>query len=175
MTGWIQIPGTRIDYPVMYTPGDPVYYQYRSFQKEKNSYGSIFIDGDCRMEEAPPNVILYGHHMRNGSMFAELQNYDSREFWQEHQTVYFDTLAKTGKWQVVAAFKRPAEELDEEFKKMLLAETEEDYERLADYICRYQFYDTGIRFSWPEELITLTTCEYTQGDGRLLVVAKRVE
>lgn len=175
LIGWIQIPGTQIDYPVMYTPQDPTYYQYRSFQKEKNSYGTIFIDGDCRMEDAPPNVILYGHHMRNGAMFAELQNYDSFEFWQEHQTVYFDTLEENGDWQVVAAFKRPAEELDEEFKKMLLAETAEDYERLADYIRRYQFYDTGIEFSWPEELITLTTCEYTQGDGRLLVIARRVE
>lgn len=173
MAGWIRIDGTVIDYPVMHTPEDPEFYLYRDFQKAESAYGMIFIDGECRLDGTSPNLLIYGHHMRNGSMFAGIQDYDSRDFWQEHPLIQFDTLTESGCYQVIGAFKRPAGELDESFKKMLLAETEEDYNRLLSYIKQWNFYDTELQASWPEPLITLTTCEYTQKDGRFFVVAKK--
>lgn len=173
MTGWIRIEGTVIDYPVMHTPLDPEYYLYRDFQKESSAYGMIFIDGECRMDGTSPNLLIYGHHMKNGSMFAEIQKYDSREFYQAHPLIEFDTLTEQGTYEIIGAFKRPAGELDESFKKMLLAETEEDYQNLMEYIKQWQFYDTNTEAVWPEPLITLTTCEYTQKDGRFFVIAKK--
>jgi len=175
MMGWIRIEGTQIDYPVMYTPEDPEYYLYRNFKKEKSSYGMIFIDGDCRLDGTSPNILIYGHHMRNGSMFAEIENYDSREFWENHPYIEFDTLEEPGTYQVIGAFKQPANRVDEDFMTMLLAQTEEDYEELIRFVKGYRFYDTQLEAEYPEELITLATCEYTQTDGRFFVVAKKVE
>lgn len=175
MQGWIHIEGTKVDYPVMYTPKEPEFYINRNFDKERSSYGMIFIDGDCRMDQTSPNILIYGHHMKNGDMFAEIENYDSSEFQKAHPYVEFDTLSETGTYQVLAAFKQPASRLDEDFKTMMLAEDEEQYGKLMDYLKAHRFYDTGVEAVWPEQLITLTTCEYTQKDGRFFVVAKRVE
>ena len=80
MQGWIRIEGTKVDYPVMYTPDEPEFYINRNFDKEKSSYGMIFIDGDCRVDQSTPNILIYGHHMKNGDMFAEIEKYNSREF-----------------------------------------------------------------------------------------------
>ena len=175
MQGWIRIEGTTGDYPVMYTPDEPEFYINRNFDKEKSSYGMIFIDGDCRVDQSTPNILIYGHHMKNGDMFAEIEKYNSREFQEAHPYVKFDTLAETGTYQVIAAFKQPASRLDEDFKTMLLAKDEEQYEKLMNYLKIHRFYDTGAEAVWPDRLITLTTCEYTQKDGRFFVVAKRVE
>lgn len=175
MAGWIRIPDTVIDYPVMHTPEDPEYYFHRDFEKNYSSYGMIFLDGDCRLDGTSPNLVLYGHHMRNGSMFAQIQSYDDPEYWQAHPLIQFDTLEELGTYEVLGAFKAPAAELDEEFKQMLLAQTEEDYGRLMDYLEGRRFYDTGVDASYPRQLITLTTCEYTQKDGRFFVVAAKVE
>lgn len=175
MAGWIRIPDTKIDYPVMHTPEDPEYYFHRDFEKNYSSYGMIFLDGDCRLDGSSPNLLLYGHHMRNGSMFAQIQSYDSKEFCREHPYIYFDTLEELGTYEVLGAFKAPAAELDDDFKKMLLAETEEDYGRFMNYLKGRRFYDTGVEAEYPRQLITLTTCEYTQKDGRFFVVAAKVE
>lgn len=175
MQGWIRIEGTKVDYPVMYTPEEPEFYINRNFNKERSAYGMIFMDGDCRLDGTSRNLLLYGHHMKNGDMFAEIENYDSRAFWEAHPVIEFNTLEDTGEYQVLAAFKQPASRLDEEFKTMLLAQDEEQYGKLMDYLKANRFYGTGLEASWPDDLITLTTCEYTQKDGRFFVVAKRAE
>ena len=92
----------KVDYPVMYTPDEPEFYINRNFDKEKSSYGMIFIDGDCRVDQSTPNILIYGHHMKNGDMFAEIEKYNSREFQEAHPYVKFDTLAETGTYQVIA-------------------------------------------------------------------------
>lgn len=172
MAGWIRIDGTRVDYPVMHTPQEPEFYFHRDFEGEYSAYGMIFADGDCLMDGSDPNLLIYGHHMRNGSMFAQIEDYQREEFWREHPVICFDTLKELGRYEVAGAFKRPAGELDEDFKNMLLARTEEDYKALWDMLRTSRFYDTGVEPVPGRRLITLTTCEYTQGDGRFFVVAQ---
>lgn len=175
MCGWIRVKGTVIDYPVMHTPEDPEYYFHRDFEGNYSSYGMIFIDGACRLDGTSPNLLLYGHHMRNGSMFAAIEDYDNAEFWRTHPQIQFDTLEEPGTYEVIAAFKLPAAQLDEDFKTMLLAENQEDFERLMGKLEAWRFYDTGVGAEWGDQLITLTTCEYTQKDGRFFVVARKME
>ena len=175
MCGWIRIPGTVIDYPVMHTPEEPEYYFHRDFEGNYSSYGMIFIDGECSLDGSASNLVIYGHHMRNGSMFAGLGEYDSREFWQSHPYIYFDTLEKEGVYQVIGAFKLPGAQLDEAFKSMLLAPTREEFDELMESLKACRFYDTGEEAVWGDRLITLTTCEYTQQDGRLFVVARQIQ
>ncbi len=174
MIGWIRIDGTVIDYPVMQTPDREDYYLHRGFDGEYSSYGMIYMDETCKPGKSP-NCLIYGHHMRNGSMFAALEGYTDPEFWQQHPTVEFDTLTEPGSYQVIGAFRIPAEDLDVEFLSVLSAGTQERYEQLVDYVRENCAYDSGIVPQWPQQLITLTTCEYTHQDGRLMVVAVKTE
>lgn len=174
LVGWIFIDNTVINYPVMYTPSDPDFYLHRNFRKEDASSGMIYIDGNCRMDGTSRNLLIYGHHMRNGAMFASLQKYDSPSYYRDHPYVMFNTLDETAVYQVVAAFKQPAATVDDSFKKMLLAGTDEEFNQLAAYVAAHRFYDTGVTMDSSDSLITLTTCEYTQGDGRFFVIAKKI-
>ena len=87
MVGWIQIEGTKIDYPVMQTPADPNYYLKHDFEKHYTDYGCPFMQADCDALAPSDNLIIYGHNMKDGSMFADLAKYRSNDFWQNHKTV----------------------------------------------------------------------------------------
>lgn len=172
--GWIRIEGTRIDYPVMYTPGRPEYYLHLDFQKRPSSYGTPFLDNNCRLEEPKTNLLLYGHHMKNGSMFADLQNYTEQEFFAEHPYVQFDLVDQAGSYEIAAVVRVDASSDRTPWQKLLFPGTEEEFNLAWQTFCRQRFYDTGVELTAEDELLALVTCEYTQRDGRLMVVAKRI-
>lgn len=120
VTGWIRVDGTVIDYPVMQTPETPDFYLKRGFDKKYSAYGMIYMDEDCDLDAGCPNFVLYGHHMKNGSMFAALEKYTSEEFYREHPEILFDTLEETGRYQVAAVFKTPGTQITEAFAGTLL-------------------------------------------------------
>ena len=93
--GWICIEGTNINYPVMQTPNNPDYYLKHSFEKTYSDYGVPYIEESCAVGLSN-NVVIYGHHMKNGSMFADLCNYTDKNFYEEHKTIQFDTLSTLG-------------------------------------------------------------------------------
>ena len=134
----------------------------------------IYMDEDCDLDAGCPNFVLYGHHMKNGSMFAALEKYTSEEFYREHPEILFDTLEEIGRYQVAAVFKMPGAQITEAFAGTLLAATEEDYNAFIAYAKEHSLYDTGVTPQWPEQLLTLGTCEYTYEDGRLFVVGRAV-
>ena len=171
LAGWVKIDGTVIDYPVMQTPEDPNYYLHRGFDKEYSAYGMIYLDARCSLDGSCPNYLLYGHHMKNGSMFAELEQYAFKDYWNENPLIQFDTLEETGAYKVLAVLRLDADTLSPDFTSMLAARNEEDYVALMEYVDRNKLYDTGITAQWPQQLLTLTTCEYTKKNGRLLVFA----
>lgn len=173
VAGWLEIEGTVISYPVMYTPQDPDYYLYRNFQKEKSAGGSIYMDGACKPEKDVGNLLLYGHHMRNGDMFASLVNYADPVYEKEYPEIRFVTPKEISCYQIMAVFGLPAEQVDEEFMEMLRAGSKEAYKKLLEFMEEHRLYDTGVRAHWPEQLMILATCEYTRKDGRFFVAAKR--
>ena len=87
--GWLSIDGTNISYPVMYTPSDPQKYLRRSFYGKYSQSGVPFLDGRCDLQSS--NLIIYGHNMRNGTMFSDLKKYVERDFLNAHRTVKFET------------------------------------------------------------------------------------
>lgn len=87
--GWICIDGTNINYPVMYTPNDPQKYLRRDFDGEYSIYGVPFLDYRCNMNTA--NLIIYGHNMKNGTMFADLKEYLVSDFLSAHKIIEFET------------------------------------------------------------------------------------
>ncbi len=181
--GWISIPGTEIDYPVMYTPEDPDFYLNHGFDQEPSAGGMIYLDagddGGGRKAQEPAeaeaakriNFILYGHHMKNGTMFAGLEQYLDPEFFKEHRTIFFDTLAGTGEYEVFAVFSMTAAEAKERLAPYLAAESREQYGRLMETVRVKSLHGPKETPEWPRRLLTLMTCEYTQNEGRLFLMA----
>lgn len=173
MAGWITIPGTGVDYPVMYTPEEPEYYLRRNFYGEYAVCGSIFVGEGC----APDGIhtILYGHNMDDGSMFATLLDYQEEEFAKEHATILYDTLEEEGEYQVVGAFYSEAYASDEKdvfrYYRYTDLSDPEVYEEYVHQVKEISLYDTGVTPQPGDKLVTLSTCSYHTADGRFVVVA----
>ncbi len=175
MAGWIAIEDMPINYPVMYTPDSPDYYLKHNFAKEYSAYGVPYIAEHCNPAEPSDNVIIYGHHMNNGTMFAGLVNYEDKNFYEQHKTIRFDTLTQTAEYEVIAVFKTTV--YDETGFKYYLFSQAEKPEEFTDYVeqCKkLSLYDTGVTAEYGDKLITLSTCEYSSTNGRLVVVAKKL-
>lgn len=175
LVGWVSIPGTRIDYPVMQTKDTPNFYLKHAFDKSYSNYGVPYMQENCDIGISD-NLVLYGHHMNNGSMFSDLCQYASEDFYQEHKTIRFDTLDDFGEYEVIAAFKTVAYS-EEGFKyyHFVSAENAEDFEKYIAKCKELALYDTGVTAEYGDELITLSTCEYSRTNGRMVVVAKKIE
>ena len=170
--GWISIDGTNVNYPVMQTPNNPDYYLKHSFEKSYSDYGVPYIDEACALGISN-NIVVYGHHMRNGSMFADICKYTDKSFYEEHKTIKFDTLSSLGEYEVVAVFKFDTN--NESFKfNEYTAMDEAEFDEFMENVHSRQLYDTGVDAEYGDELLTLSTCEYTYKNGRFVVVAKKV-
>lgn len=175
LVGWITIEGTNINYPVMQSPGEQNYYLYKNFDGEYSVRGSIYADEECDVFTPSDNVVLYGHHMQDGSMFSALNNFDAKSYWQERRFITFNTLLERHTYEIIAVFKTSAS-VGEGFRyhQFINAETEEEFNEFVATCKRLAFYDTGVSAEYGDKLLTLSTCEYTLTNGRLVVVAKRV-
>lgn len=174
MIGWIHIEGTNVDYPVMQSPASPDYYLHRDFHKQNSSYGTPYLDEYCKYTDPRTSLLIYGHHMKNGSMFASLEHYTDRAFYEEHPFVQFDTLDEAGTYEVAAVIKVDATGDQTIWQDLLFPEEETDFAGAWDRVKKQSFYDTGLELSREDELLALVTCEYTLKDGRTMVIAKRI-
>ena len=172
--GWIQIPDTTIDFPVMYVEGDNDTYLYANFKKEWDGGGTPFIDGACTLNPASDNLIIYGHNMNDNSMFQPLMNYKEKDFYKKHKTIQFDTVSERGTYEVVAVLVTRALYDDEKgfrYYGHLDFNSEREFDYYWDNIKSMALYKTDTEPVYGDKLITLSTCEYSQEDGRLAVIA----
>ncbi len=174
--GWIKIDGTRIDYPVMYTPNDPEYYIDHNFDGETSSSGAPFIGEG--FSEGGLHTIIYGHNMKNGTMFADLLDYSRSEFYKEHQTIEYYTLSGKGEYEIISAFYSRVyyQEETDVFRYYNYTDLS-DEETFNEYISRAEsssMFDTGVTAEYGDEILTLSTCSYNTENGRFVVVAKRI-
>lgn len=170
--GWIRIEGTKVNYPVMQTPNKPDFYLKHSFDKSYSDYGVPYIDEAC-MTGISNNLVIYGHHMNDGSMFADLCKYTDADFCKEHPTIAFDTLSSLGKYEVIAAFKFNTNRETFKYNEYTLMD-EAQFAEFMENVHARQLYDTGVNAEYGDQLLTLSTCEYTYPNGRFVVVAKKV-
>lgn len=176
MVGWIEIEGTKLNYPVLQTPDEKDFYLHRDFNKEQSKHGAIYVQENCDVWTPSDNVVIYGHNMKDGSMFATLLKYRKQEYWEEHRYIYFNTLLERHTYEVVAVFKTSAT-VGKGFDYHLFvdAEDEAEFNEYIAQIKKLDYYDTGVDAEYGDKLITLSTCEYTLTNGRLVVVAKRMK
>lgn len=143
--GWVCIPDTNINYPIMHTPENPQHYLRLNFQQRYSASGTPFLDYRCTLESE--NRIIYGHNMTDGSMFADLLNYLDEGYRQAHPIIEFETAEGCGYYQVTDVRQVNADDA---------------------------WYSSGLA-SGEGEYLTLSTCDETGGDKRVIVIAQRME
>lgn len=174
IVGWMKIEGTPINYPVMQTPDRVDYYLKRDFSGAYSEHGCLYIRESCDVFAPSDNITIYGHHMKDGSMFTKLDKFRSQSFWEENHTIQFDTLYEHHTYTVFAVFTTTAS-VGKGFTYHLFenAEDEADFNQFISTCKELSFYDTGITPEYGDKLICLSTCEYSQTNGRLVVAAVR--
>ena len=175
MVGWIQIDGTAIDYPVVQTPDEPNFYLRRNFYKENATCGTIYVREACDVNLPSDNVTVYGHNMRNGTMFADLHKFAKKSFWEDHRYVNFDTLHEYRTYEIFAIFRTTAD-LTKGFTYHIYDTfaTEKSFNEFVSTCKNMSLYNTGITPAYGEKLLTLSTCDKSIPDGRLVVVCRLV-
>lgn len=176
VAGWLTVEGTKIDYPVMQC-GDDEYYLHHDFDGEDSKYGCLYVRERADLEEGT-NFVIYGHNMRDGSMFGELDLYLEEAFYREHPRVSFDTLFEERNYEILAVFRSQVYSEDAEvfkYYQFYEADTEEEFDDFYENIKALSLYDTGVTAEFGDTFLTMSTCAYHVDDGRLAVVAKRVK
>lgn len=174
MVGWISIAGTTINYPVMQSRNNPNFYLKHNFEKEYSYLGTPYVQENCDIAESD-NLVIYGHHIKGGKMFGALEDYKSKSFYEEHKNIQFDTLTEQEEYEIVAVFKTVAYSSEGfRYYDFVDAENEEDFNSYVGKCKELALYDTGVTAEYGDRLITLSTCEYSAQNGRLVVVAKKV-
>lgn len=188
LVGWIKVPGTKIDYPVMQTPDNPEFYLHMDFNKEPSASGTPFLDANSVVkprdgEETTWNWLIYGHNMKFGTMFHDLQEYDSEDFWKEHSTFTFDVYdpetgeTDNGEYEIFAVSRSNIKPEDSKAFKYYQCAGYTDEEHFNAYVSGVKAessYDTGVIPEFGDQLVTLSTCAYHTKEGRFYIVGRRI-
>lgn len=170
--GWIKIENTMISYPVMQSIDNPDFYLKHGFDKGYSDYGVPYLDEACATGLSN-NLVIYGHNMKNGTMFHDLLKYSATGYWEEHPIIRFDTLSQLNEYQVVLAFRFDTNHEDFRYNEYTDM-NEEEFIKFMEECRSRQLYDTDISVEYGDELLTLSTCEYSYENGRFVVLAKKI-
>jgi sortase B len=176
--GWLTIPDTNVDYPVMFTPADEQKYLHLDFDQNYSSSGTLFVAKDADPIRPSDNVLIYGHNMKAGTMFHSLLSYEKEDFYQAHKRFTFDTLADNGTYEVIAAFRTQIDEDNPSLFKYYESFNFTDEKSFNEYVEKAKSltpYNIDTTAEYGDKLITLSTCAYHTNEGRYVIVAKKVK
>lgn len=177
--GWIKVPGTNIDYPVTQTT-DNEYYLKTDFYGNPTDMGNIFADYTVPIADGknPPNTILYGHNMRTKYQFQALMSYKRRDFLENFPTIEFDTLYSNNTYKIFAMFLVNTREEHGEVFYYHMKTTFKDQDDFNSYVAEAMdrsYYHTGVDLKYGDEIITLSTCDFSSfADLRFVVMARKI-
>lgn len=177
LIGWINLPDTLIDYPVLQRD-DNEYYLNHDFYGDISKHGSIFMD--CKNDVLLPstNLILYGHNMKDGTMFSALRKYKDQSFFENHKIISFHTIYEKSQYEIISVFLSKVYLKNEDvfkYYQFVHASNHEEFDEFYHNIKELSLYDTNNEAQYGDTFITLSTCDYTTEDGRLVVVAKKIQ
>lgn len=181
MVGWITVPGTIIDYPVV-QGSDNDYFLTHDYKGDSNRNGAIYLDFrvDFEYGRISRNVIIHGHHMKSGVMFANLVKYDDPEFLRQNPIVRFDSMYEDSLWVIFAVMKIDAYGGEDgmptfDFMKCDFADDGEFAQYVADIRAR-SVYDTAgiVDVNGSDSIITMSTCSYEYDNFRTVIVARKM-
>lgn len=178
LAGWITIPGTKIDYPVMQAVSESSdFYLDHNYDGAKDINGSIFLDSRNNVEHPNDNMVIYGHNMKSGMMFGGLKEYLDKKYWQEHKFITFHTIYEEAEYEIMAVCLSKVEEENDSFKyyDFIDAGNKKAFKRYVKNIKALNIMDEDLDISYGDKLLTLSTCNNYTKDGRLFLVAKKCE
>lgn len=167
--GWLCIPETDINYPVVHTPDDAEKYLRRNFQGEYSESGVPFLDFRCSLDSG--NLIIYGHNMMNGTMFAALQGYVREDFCKAHPIVEFQTADGCEEYQVFAVAWVKS---NDDWYKFVSADAAEDFNSAVGKVIGKALLTINPPPEYRQQILTLSTCYDSAHNGRLLVLAAKI-
>lgn len=156
---WIEVPGTKIDYPILRSPSFS-YYLHRDFRKRKNVLGSVFVQPEVAEELSGQHIIIYGHNMRDKQMFGLLHNFESEKFFKEHKDVYIYQPGQILHAAVYSAY--DCMDATDTYKTEF--DSEDAWGEWQEMTVRRSCYHTGTEPKASDQVITLSTC--SNGKGR---------
>lgn len=174
--GWLQIPDTQIDLPVMQPFKEKDFYLDHDFTGAPSAEGALFTDlkNSCWPQDG--NTVIYGHNMKNGHLFGELDLYENEDYFQAHKEIHFDTIYETGLYEAVAVVKtRILNENEPGFRyyQFFQYENKEEFQKCLEFVEKNQMFETGGALQYGDIILMLSTCEYSQENGRLVLVARK--
>lgn len=176
LVGWLSIEGMVIDYPVMQCEDDE-YYLHHDFYGQDSKYGCLYVRNRADVNTPGTNFIIYGHNMKDGSMFGDLDLYRRESFFQEHPVICFDTLYEERTYEILAVFRSQVYNSDDDvfrYYQFYEAQTQEEFDEFYENIKELSLYDTGVTAEFGDSFLTLSTCAYHVEDGRFAIVAKKL-
>ncbi len=175
LVGWIFIEGTNINYPVMQCEED-AYYLSHNFYKKKDKYGCLYVKAIADVNTPATNFIIYGHNMKDNSMFGNLEQYKEEIFFKEHAYINFDTLYEERVYQIISVFQTQISKEENGFRyyQFYQADTEEEFLYFYENIKKIALYDTKVTAEFGDTFLTLSTCFGQMENVRFVVIAKRI-
>lgn len=175
--GWLSIPKTQIDAPVMQPQKESDFYLSHDFKGSASVEGALFVDAKNSLMHQDHNTVIYGHNMKNGHMFGTLDLYKNADYFQAHKKIHFDTIYETGIYEAVAVVKtRILQEEEPGFRYYQFFEydDQQSFQACQDFVKANQLFDAGSSLQYGDQILMLSTCEYSQENGRLVLVARKV-
>ena len=165
---WLKVEGIDASYPVAQGP-DNDFYLHRTFEKMDNFAGCIFLDAETSSDFTDQNSVIYGHNMKNGSMFGKLKQYKDQALYDEYP--YFWIFAKNFIYQYRIFSAMETNSSNDLYK--IRHYTEEDFEELLSNMHTHSLIDTGVTAGSKDRIVTLSTC--TANSSVRFIVAGKLE
>lgn len=175
--GWLRIPDTQIDLPVMQST-DNAYYLNKNIEGKEDKNGTLFLDCRDDIQNPSTNMIIYGHNMKSGAMFGGLKQYLDAAYVEQHDTIQFDTIYEKHVYQIIAVcLSKVGYQGDDvtQYYDFIEAESAEDMQKFIKDIRECAVYDRTGELLESDRLLTLSTCNNYVEDGRLFVVARKIQ
>lgn len=166
---WIEIPNTNIDYPVVQGKDNDFYLKH-DFNKKKSSSGAIFMDYKNNIDK-DKNIIIYGHNMKNKSMFQNLMKFKDKEFWKENNKIILTIDGKRYEYEIFSSYISDSEDINLKIN----FKNDDEYLKYIGDIKKKSIFHREIDIKSNDRIITLSTCSYEKDDARMIIHGKLKE
>ena len=178
IVGWLEIENSKINYPVLQGK-DNSFYMTHNYKKEYSVDGSIFLDKDYDWNIPSTNLLLYGHNNRGSKeMFVDLMNYKDQNYYKGHKTIRFTTNTEDAQYEIISVFLSRVYYKHEKnvfrYYYFINAANEQEFNDYVQNSKKASLYNIDATAKYGDQLLTLSTCEFSQEDGRLAVVARKI-
>ena len=174
--GWLMINGTKVNYPVMHLDNDNDFYLCHDFYGNEDKNGLLVLDKRCDKGMNDNHILIHGHNMKSGYMFGELSKYEHKKFYEEHPMINLDTLYEHREYEIISVFISSVDDADTRdfrYYDYITLDNKEDFDAYIYETKKASLYDIDGTAQFGDTLITLSTCEYSKKNGRLVIVGKR--